>query len=178
MAELSTLARPYAKAIFELAQKNAALGEWSAQLAAIGQLVAAPAVVKAMSAPGVAKADLAAALLAAAKDSLAAGGQNVLKLLVENRRLAVVPALIAQFEAMRREAEAQAGVAITTAALIGDAEKAKLAAAVGKKLNRTVDIAWSVDESLIAGALIRAGDLVIDGSAKGELERMQIALAR
>jgi len=178
MAELSTLARPYAKAVFELAQAGKSFPLWSKQLAAIAEAVAVPAVAKAIRAPGVAKAELAAALIEALKGTLDAEGQSLLKLLAENGRLLIAPSLAAQYEQLRAEAEARVLVEITTAAPVAEAQKSVLSAAVTKKLNRAVDISWATDAALITGARIKAGDLVIDGSASGELERLKAALLR
>lgn len=178
MAELSTLARPYAKAVFELAQAAKSYPAWSKQLADIAEVVALPAFDKAIHAPGVAKSALAAVLIDALKSQLDGQGQSLVKLLAENNRLEVAPALAAQYEALRAEAEARVAVEITTAAPVADAQKAQLSAAVSKKLNRAVDISWATDAELLAGARIKAGDLVIDGSASGELERLKAVLLR
>lgn len=178
MAELSTLARPYAKAVFELAQAGKNFPAWSKQLAAIAEAVAAPAVAKVIRAPGIAKAELAAAVIEITKGALDAQGQSLVKLLAENGRLLLVASLVAQYEQLRAEAETRVLVEITTAADVGEAQKTALSAAVTKKLDRAVDISWAIDASLITGARIKAGDLVIDGSASGELERLKAALLR
>jgi F-type H+-transporting ATPase subunit delta len=177
MAELSTLARPYAKAVFELARDGGNFADWSAQLATLAEITANADVRRALTQPGVARSRLAEAVIAAGK-SFDAKAKALVQLLASNGRLAAAPAIAAQFERLRAEAESRAAVEITTAATVGEAEKAKLATAVGKRLNRAVDIVWNIDESLIAGARIRAGDLVIDGSAQGELERLKAALSQ
>lgn len=176
MAELSTLARPYAKAVFELAQASKNFAGWSAQLAAIAEAVSVPVVAKAIRAPGVAKSTLATVLVEALKGVLDAQGQALVKLLAQNNRLEAAASLVSQYEVLRAEAEAKVAVVITTAAAVADAQKTALSAAITKKLNRAVDISWATDESLITGATIKAGDLVIDGSASGELERLKAAL--
>lgn len=176
MAELSTLARPYAKAVFELARDGKSFAAWSKELAAIAAAVATPAVAQAIGAPGVAKGEVAAALVELLKAQLSPQGVSLVKLLAENGRLQAAPALAAQYEVLRAEAESRVAVQITTAAEVAEAQKAALAAAVGKKLNRAVDIHWSTDAGLITGARIQAGDLVIDGSALGELERLKARL--
>jgi len=178
MAELSTLARPYAKAVFELAREAKSFPSWSKQLAALAEAIALPAVKKAIRAPGVAKAELAAVLIELLKAELDASGQALVKLLAENGRLEVASALAAQYELLRAEAETRVAVEITTAAPVADAQKAALSEAVSKKLNRAVDISWATDAELITGARIKAGDLVIDGSASGELERLKAMLLR
>lgn len=178
MAEISTLARPYAKAVFELAQANKSYAAWSKQLAAIAEAVAVPALAKAIHAPGTAKTALAAVVIEALKGTLDVQGQSLVKLLAENGRLEAAASLVSQYELLRAEAETRVAVEITTAAPVADAQKTALSAAVTKKLNRAVDIVWATDESLITGARIKAGDLVIDGSASGELERLKAALLR
>src|SRR5690606_37690438 len=99
-------------------------------------------------------------------------------LLVENGRLKAAPAIAGQFEALRAEAESRVDVEITSAAAIDKAQQDRLVAAIGKRLAREVAVEWKTDPALIAGAVIRAGDMVIDGSVRGELERLQTTLAR
>jgi F-type H+-transporting ATPase subunit delta len=89
-----------------------------------------------------------------------------------------LPAIAAQFEQLRAEAEARVDVEITSASAVPQAQQQQLAAAVGKRLQRDVAITWKTDAELIAGARIRAGDLVIDGSVRGELDRLRTALTR
>jgi F-type H+-transporting ATPase subunit delta len=178
MAELSTLARPYAKAVFELALASKSFPAWSKQLAAIAEAVAAPAVAKVIRSPGIAKSELAAAIVEITKGALDQEGQSLVQLLAENGRLQLVSALVSQYEQLRAEAETRVLVEITTAAAVADAQKTALSAAVTKKLNRAVDIHWAIDASLITGARIKAGDLVIDGSGAGELERLKAVLMR
>lgn len=176
MAELSTLARPYAKAVFELARDGKSFAAWSKELAAIADAVAHPTVAQAIGAPGVAKGEIASVLVELLKNQLSPQGISLLKLLAENGRLEAAAALAAQYEVLRAEAETRVAVEITTAAPVAEAQKTALSAAVGKKLQREVDIHWATDASLITGARIKAGDLVIDGSAAGELERLKARL--
>lgn len=176
MAELSTLARPYAKAVFELARDGGSLAAWGEQLAALASVAGNAEVRAVLAKPGIAKPAIADLVIAAAKGAFSDQGKALVQLLASNGRLGVAHLISSQFERLRAEAEARAGVEITTAAPVAEAEKAKLSSAVGKRLSRTVDIVWNTDESLIAGARIRAGDLVIDGSALGELERLKTAL--
>ncbi len=178
MAEISTLARPYAKAVFELALASQSFAAWSKQLAAIAEAVAVPAIAQAIRAPGVGKTQLAEVIIDALKGTLDGQGQSLVKLLAQNHRLHAAASLVEQYEVLRAEAETRVAVEITTAAPVAEAQKNALSAAVTKKLNRAVDISWATDESLITGARIKAGDLVIDGSASGELERLKAALLK
>lgn len=178
MADLSTLARPYAKAVFELARDAGTLKDWSAQLTAIVAALADPQLSKLVGHPALTKADLADVLVKALGKQLSGEAQSLLRLLVENGRLPTVGFIAEQFEALRAEAEARVEVVITSAAAIEKAQQEALVASIRKRLSRDVAVQWLTDADLIAGAVIRAGDLVIDGSVRGELERMQTALAR
>jgi F-type H+-transporting ATPase subunit delta len=98
------------------------------------------------------------------------------RLLAENNRIALLPAIAAEFEALKAEAEKRVEVDITTATDIDAAQKQTLAGAIGKRLSREVEVTWHTDASLIAGAVIRAGDLVIDHSVVDELTQLRHAL--
>ncbi len=177
MADLSTLARPYAKAVFQLARDIGKLAEWGEALEQLSAAVQSPQIASLIGHPAVNKAELASVLGAAAGEGTGAQGASLVKLLVENKRVQVAPFIAEQFEAMRAEAEARVDVEITTAAETSPRDQEQLADAIAKRLQRDVEVSWKTDETLIAGALIRAGDLVIDGSARGELEKLRTALA-
>lgn len=178
MAELSTLARPYAKAVFEMAREGRSFVAWSKQLAALVEAVQQPQIAAVLGHPALTRVALAEVVAKTAGDALDAQGQALVRLLAENGKLTAVPELRAQFEQLRAEHEARVAVEITSAAPVAEAQKAALSQAVAKRLQREVEITWSTDESLVAGALIRAGDLVIDGSVRGELERLATQLSR
>ncbi|HUP91385.1 MAG TPA: F0F1 ATP synthase subunit delta [Solimonas sp.] len=178
MADISTLARPYAKAVFELARDSGKLAQWGKTLQALAEAVAAPQLRSLIGNPALTKADLAAVLGQALAKDVSGEGLTLLKLLVENGRLKTVGSISEQFEALRAEAESRVDVEIVSAVPVEKAQKDALAAAIGKRLKREVVIEWTTDESLIAGARIRAGDLVIDGSVQGELDKLHTALAR
>lgn len=174
MAELSTMARPYAKAIFELARDEKKLADWSALLAGLSAAVRDPKVAAAIGHPAVGRGPLGEVLVQAMKATGEA--KNLLQLLSENNRLKLAPAIAEQFEALRAEFEKRVDVQITSAIAVDAAQQKLLADAVKKKLNRDVTVEWKTDESLIAGALIRAGDTVIDATISGELARLRQAL--
>lgn len=177
MADLSTLARPYAKAVFALARETGKFKEWSAQLAALAAAVSDPQLARLVGHPAVTKADLIAVFGEASKP-LGKEGQSLLALLVENNRLKSAGFLAQQFETLRAEAESRVDVEITSAVSVDKAQQDALANAIKKRLKLDVGIEWNTDAALIAGAVIRAGDLVIDGSVRGELERLHTALAK
>lgn len=178
MAELQTLARPYAKAVFELAKETGSLKSWTDRLAAIAGAVESPSIAALIGHPKVTRQDLAAAFASALGETLGTEGKALVRLLADNGRLKLAPLIAEQFEALRAEAEARVDVEITSASVVPAAQQEQLAQAVGGRLNRQVAIDWKVDESLIAGAVIRAGDLVIDGSVSGELVRLKSALEK
>jgi F-type H+-transporting ATPase subunit delta len=173
MAELSTLARPYAKAVFELARDESRLAEWSAMLAGLATAVRDPGVANAIGHPSVGRGQLAGVLIEAMGSKATEHSKNLLKLLSEYGRLKLAPAIAEQFETLRAEHEQRVDVQIVSAAPVDAAQQQALTAAVKKKLNRDVNVEWKTDPSLIAGALIRAGDTVIDGSISGELARLR-----
>lgn len=176
MAELSTLARPYAKAVFELAREGGDLAAWSDSLSALSSALSHEDVAGLIGHPALTRTQLGEALVEAltcADDQV----KNLVRLLASNGRLKLVPAIAAEFEQLRAAAENRVDVQITTATDADDALKAALAEAVAKRLAREVNVSWNVDESLVAGAVIRAGDLVIDGSVAGDLDRLRQAVA-
>lgn len=176
MADLSTLARPYAKAAFELAREENSLKQWGEALDRLAAAVQSPEVSQLIGHPAVAKAELSGVLSTLIEAQVAERGASLVRLLVENGRLKAAPFIAEQFEALRAAAESRVDVEISTASEVTPRDQEQLADAVGKRLKRDVLVSWSVDESLIAGAIIRAGDLVIDGSAKGELDKLRTSL--
>lgn len=181
--ELETLARPYAKAVFELAEKTGDLATWSKLLAALSATVRDARIAPLIGSPALDHDQLAELLIevlssAGLKDSAEWSRVKALvDLLAENRRLTVAPKIADLYEAMRAAVESRVAVEITTATPVGDAQAERLGAAIAKRLARTVEVQWKQDEALLGGAVIRADDLVIDGSLKGELERMSQALS-
>lgn len=178
MADLSTLARPYAKAAFELARDGKRLKEWGDALNALATAVKAPQLAGLIGHPALAKADLADVLGQALGSLLGNEGKALARLLVENNRLTAAPQIAEQFEALRAEAESRVDVEITSAITVPAEQQQKLVDAISKRLDRAVVVTWKTDEALLAGAVIRAGDLVIDGSVQGELEKLRTALAQ
>jgi F-type H+-transporting ATPase subunit delta len=176
MAELATLARPYARAVFELARDSHRFADWSAILTGLADAVRDPKVAAWIGHPSLGRGQLADLLIEAFGGRLDVQGQNLLRLLAEYHRVSLVPAIAAEFEALRAEAEKRVDVEIVTASTVDDAQKSTLADAVQRKLGRAVDVSWSIDESLLGGARIRAGDLIIDASVAGELEHLRHAL--
>jgi F-type H+-transporting ATPase subunit delta len=172
MAERTTIARPYARAAFEYAQAHDGLARWSNALAKAALVVADPRVAKLLGNPHVLSADLVSLIGDACGADLDDHGRSFLTMLAENRRLAILPQIAELYEALRAEVENIADVEITSAVALDDAQRTRLSKALEKRLRRSVRLHCAVDPSLIGGAVVRSGDMVIDGSVKARLERL------
>lgn len=178
MAEKTTIARPYAKATFDLAQGEGKLGEWSGMLQQLSAIAADAEFSALASNPTVDHAKLADLLISVAGKNMAAGGEGLVKLLVENKRLNVLPEIAEMFDELRAEAEKTIEAEVVSAFEVGTAEQDKIKAALKNRLGREVTLSCTIDESLIGGAIVRAGDLVIDGSVAGQLKDLAHSLSR
>lgn len=185
MADNNTIARPYAQAVFEVAQAENALDELSESLAAGKTLMEDGRVEAFLGNPSLTDAkrlDFLQGLFATAvgPDSVFAGksrhGENFLKLLIEYGRVSVLPEISDHFEQFKQETENSIDVTVTAATALSDEQKQEITAALKKRFGREVTLAATVDENLIGGAVIRAGDVVIDGSLRARLEGLANAL--
>ena len=172
MAEKQTIARPYAQAIFELAQAQQALSTWSAMLLAAAELSQEPQIAELIRSPHVSKVEVADLFIAAGGDSFDTQGASLIKVLMENRRLDLLPEIAAQFDGLKAEAEGTITAEVTAAFELNSAQRKKLIASLSKKLGRDVELDCTVDTSLLGGVVVRAGDMVIDGSAAGKLTKL------
>ena len=187
MADNNTVARPYAQAVFEVAQENDALDELSASLDAARELLTDGQVVAFLGQPSLndeQRLEFLQGLFAEAvgEGSVFAGGSlhgtNFLKLLLENGRVAVLPEISEQFEALKAKVENSIDAVITAAAPLSEAQEKAIAGSLAEKLGRDVRITTQIDENLIGGAVVRAGDVVIDGSLRARLEGLANALTK
>ena len=176
MADKSTIARPYAKAAFEEARARGRLGPWSEALRTAAAVVGDPRVEALLGNPRVTPEELAALVSEIAGPQLDEEGRNFVRALADNRRLALLPEVSARFDELKSEAEGVIDVTVTSAAPLDDSQRGKLASALQKRLGRTVRLQCATDPALIGGAVLRAGDLVIDGSLRGRLERIAYEL--
>lgn len=176
MAEKATIARPYARAAFGYARGRGALAQWSTLLGSAAQVVGDPRVAALIGSPHVGAAELVALLAEAAGSAADEHGRNFLQTLAHNRRLALLPEIAAQYEALRAEAEGVVDVDLVAALPVGEAQERRLVAALERRLGRQVRLHTRIDATLIGGAVVRAGDLVVDGSLKGRLERLSAAM--
>jgi F-type H+-transporting ATPase subunit delta len=172
VAERATIARPYAKAAFEYARGANAFAEWSRGLKITAQIVADPRVAALTKSPQCSAADLVKLIADVAGADLHAPMQNFLRILAENHRLLLLPEIAAHYEALRSEIENNVDVEVISAVALNADQQQKLSAALSTRLKRQVRMQNSVDATLLGGAVVRAGDLVIDGSLKGRLQRL------
>lgn len=176
MAEKATIARPYAKAAFESARQHNALESWSKVLATASSVVQDERVARLLSSPRVTPEQLSG-LIGEIVGQLDEQTRNFLATLASNRRLAFLPEIASMYEALRAEAENTADVQVVSAVALNEAQKQRLSSALKKRLKREVRLHCEVDASLIGGAIVRAGDFVIDGSLKARLDRLAVEMS-
>ena len=176
MAELSTLARPYAKAAFEYAVEAKDVQGWSDSLSLAASVAQQPAVEKLLSSPSATAEKQAGAVQNLCGDELATACQNFISILSENRRLQLLPQISQQFEIMKANLEKAVDVDVVAASKLNAAQQKALSEALSAKLERKVNLQVSLDKSLLGGAVIRAGDTVIDGSIRGRLTKLAESL--
>jgi F-type H+-transporting ATPase subunit delta len=175
MSNALSFARPYARAAFEMARSNNALGEWAGKLAFAAQVAADARVTALFGDPRVAQNDLAA-LVTPEGESADSQFATFVHVLADNGRLQVLPEIGALFEELKHEAERVLKVNVRSATVMDSAETAKLKDALKRRFGRDIEIEQSVDASMLGGAIIDAGDVVIDGSVRGRLARLSQAL--
>ena len=173
MSQALTLARPYARAAFSLARDAGTLPAWSQALAFAARVAADPQVAALLGHPKLSAADAVALL---APDGAGEAFCNFLGLLFDNRRLSLLPEIAGLYDELRFEAEGVVKAKVTSAVILPLAEMEKIEAALKRRFGRDVELEAAVDESLIGGAVIDAGGVVIDGSLKGKLGRLRAAL--
>ncbi len=171
MSEFITVARPYAKAAFDFAVEQNALNDWQQMLAFAAEVSRNEQVHNLLSG-AIAPEHMAETFIAVCGEQLNENGQNLIKVMAENGRLIVLPDVLEQFIQLRSEQESTVDVEVTSAAALSDDQLAKIAAAMEKRLSRKVKLNCKIDKSVIAGFIIRAGDMVIDDSVRGRLDRL------
>ncbi len=178
MSEKMTLARPYAEAVFALANERNALPKWS-QMLQLAALIAGDAQMhRLFDDPRLPRERLIALFLDVAGKGLDEDGVNLVRLLAANRRLALLPEIAQLFEELKAEHERAVDAEILSAYPLDDAQLKKISGALKKKLGREVRVVPKVDPTLIGGVIIRAGDVVIDGSVEGRLRALSSYLYR
>lgn len=176
MAELATIARPYAEALFRVAQ-GGNLQAWSDAVAEMAAVAALPEVKELSSNPRLSDAQIAETFLSVLKSSISAEAKNFVHALAENGRLVLLPEIAEQFKQLKNAQQGSADAEITSAFPMESAQVADLVAALEKKFGRKLNPSVTVDPSLIGGVRVVVGDEVLDSSVRAKLQQMQTALA-
>ena len=174
-ANVQTLARPYARAAFDLAKADGLAADWSRRLGLSAQLAGTPQIVAALGRADLPQAEQVRLLL---PDGDTADGTygRLLAVMAENRRLPLLPEVAAQYEALRAEDERIVKARVRTAIALEPAQVEALRAALRRRLGREVELRNEIDETVLGGAVIDAGDVVIDGSVRGRLGKLRHVL--
>ena len=178
MAELATLARPYAKAAFDLARSADRLERWSRMLGLLSAAAQTPEARALIGTPALPSEAKAHRLIDIVRDDLDDSGRRFVLVLADNKRLELLPEIAEQFEARKAEAEQVLDVEIAAAVGLSETQMNDYAEALERRFSQQVNLSVAVDPGLVGGAVIRAGDTVIDGSVRGRLTRLVEALQR
>ncbi|MDH5650522.1 MAG: F0F1 ATP synthase subunit delta [Gammaproteobacteria bacterium] len=176
MAEKSTIARPYAQAAFDLAKAGGDLKHWSDMLQLLAAVTNDATIADLISNHSINRAKLVDLILDICAKGLDDQGKNFVRVLGENKRLNVVAEIAALYERHRAEAEKVVEAEVVSAFAMSDAQRKQMAEALKKRLGRDVNLVSRVDESILGGAIVRAGDLVIDGSVASKLNKLAHAM--
>ena len=175
MSELTTVARPYAKAAFDFAVEQNAVAKWQEMLVFAGEVANNDDMHQLMTG-AVAAEQLAEIFINVCGEQLDEHGQNFIKVLAENKRLVALPAISELFNALKADYDKEIEVVLTSASALSDSQTAEISASLEKRLARKVKLNCNVDPALVAGFVVKAGDTVIDGSVKSKLNRLADAL--
>jgi F-type H+-transporting ATPase subunit delta len=177
MAEAATIARPYAKAVFMAARDSKSLPDWSRALQASAGMSLNARIAELLTDPKFGEDKVVEMFAGLGGEKIDAQWQNFVRLLAENKRLELLGQIAEQYELLRAQFENELDVEVTSAVALSDEQKTTMAASLKKRFKRDVRVTNAVDPSLLGGAVIRAGDQVIDGSIKGRLQRLATDLA-
>lgn len=176
MNELSTLARPYSKAAFEYSIDKGVAEDWLGYLKYLSEVIQHPLAKEILGQPSLSSNGLVDTILGTYQEEIPIAFENFIKLLTKNKRLPLVPFLTSQFEELKANREAVIEIALTVTEKPNDVQLEKLSSALAENLKRKVSIQVLLDKDLIGGAVIQAGDMVIDNSIKGKLTKLADSL--
>jgi F-type H+-transporting ATPase subunit delta len=178
MAELATLARPYANAVFAVAKQDGDLERWSRMLGFLAVASSDPQVKLLLDSPEVADEQKAFRLSEVCGDELNDRARKLAQVLARNKRLDLIDQLREQFESLRAAEEQILDVEVVSAFELTDEQSAAISQSLAAKYSKEVNLTSAVDSNLIGGAIIRAGDTVVDGSVRGKLDKLAESLQR
>jgi F-type H+-transporting ATPase subunit delta len=177
VSELVKFARPYAKAAFQLARDGGRLAEWSDMLQLASSIAANKIVADAIGSPHVSRQQAASLFLTAAADQFDSQFGNLLSVLAENDRLSILPEIAGMYEKLRQDEEKRLSVRVVSAVALSDDQQQRMRAALSKRFDREISLESEIDTTMLGGAVIYAGDMVIDGSVRGRLQKLATRLA-
>ncbi len=177
MADHGTIARPYAIAAFRQAREEDQVARWSEMLELLEAVIGDRLMRGLIASPKVRREQLAELIVEVCGDRLTDSARNFVRLLAERRRLEVVPEIRRLFEAERKRAERRSEVHVISAFELPEEVRERIAAAMRERLGTDIDLSVEIDPALIGGAVVRAGDLVIDASIRGQLQQLAARLA-
>lgn len=178
MAELMTIARPYAEAAFAVAKEANALDQWSEQLAIMAAITSDEATKRFMGGPKASSENLTALFKDVMGDKLTTEGANLLSAMAENKRLIALPEVCEIFETLKAEEESRVRATVISALPVTEEQKNTIKAALNTKYGAEVEVSYEEDSALIAGIKIKVGDWAIDGSAATQLSKLGAAIAQ
>lgn len=178
MAELATLARPYAAAVFSIAKRTKRLPEWARMLDFLAAAAADDTMARYLGAPEITAEAKAYRLADVCGDVMTDAGRSFVNVLANNRRLNLIGDVREQFEELRAQEERVLDAEVVSAFELDGAERSRIIEALKKTHQKEVQITEKVDPALLGGAIVRAGDVVVDGTVRGRLEKLVDALTR
>jgi len=178
MSDFTTAARPYARAIYQHAQETSSIEDWSKALGVLSAVTSDPSMAEIIDNPQMGRDQKGELLIKIVSDKLSIQQKNLVRLMAENARLKVLPDVADQFEVFRAEAEGKIEAQAISAFELTSEQQDSIIQTLKSKLGREVSLTTSTDESLIGGVVIKAGDTIIDGSMKAQLESLALTLGR
>ena len=178
MSDFTTIARPYAKAVYDTAHETGTLDLWSDALANLANVVSDSQMSKLLDDPESGKNQKGELIIKVLGDKLNEQQQNLVKLMAENGRLKLMPDVLEQFEVARAKAENKVEAEVISAFKLSAEQTSELVNTLKKKLGCEVTLTTTIDESLIGGVIIKAGDTIIDASMKSQLDSLALSLGR
>lgn len=178
MTDFTTAARPYANAVYDTASESNSLDSWGDALTNLAAIVSDAQISKLLESPDLGKAEKGELIIKVLGDNLTDKQQNLVRLMAENNRLKLMPDVLAQFEVARAKAENKIEAEITSAFELSAEQVSELVNTLKNKLGSDITVTTSIDESLIGGVIIKAGDTIIDASMKSQLDSLALSLGR
>ncbi|OQW91915.1 MAG: hypothetical protein BWK79_15805 [Beggiatoa sp. IS2] len=172
MAELATLARPYAKAVFDTAKETEDFALWSETLNFLTAMLENQQVVSIIAHPRIDKSTVRRILLDICESQMTETGVSLIKILMDNDKLSIIPHIALQYERLRSEYQGYVEVEIASAYPVTPMQQQQAEAALQRRLGKGIVLKVTIDNTLIGGWLVRIGDQVIDLSIRGRLQQL------